>query len=650
MIFRRHPIITRPVRFLVGQLRLGRRLATVDMPGRGGLDGLAPMTALAAATLLVAALGGSFQRQGWMLGSALFWIAFCTLFAVIAYRVYQPAPSRPERLSLVLIAATAIYMLVINQEPGSVRQFDEFLHWVTASDIRALGRLFEPNPLLPISPYYPGLELATVGLSHLTGLPVVPAGQIVVGVARFAGIASLFFIYERVSGSSRFAGIATLAYMGHSSFAGFHAQFAYESLAVPLLLLTLFIYSEIRARKADRYLGGALLVIAAVVLTHHITAAILIALLWAIWLFEVLPLNESENSSWRQRSALILAAFGATGLVSWSLIPGNPLMAYFGPIMSDAAGAVMRLITFASSARIPFQASDGESNVLGIRLFGSLAYLIVAASLCYGILAFLFIARAEPSDGRIRHGRHWLSYRNSLVLVLAGLAVLFPVTVLLRLTQHSWELGHRLSSFCFIGVAITVAMTLLLPEILTHNNRVRGAIAAGVLTCLFVGGVATGGESLFLPGSYRAAADSRSIERTGIESAKWSREWLGCGNRFGADRTNRVLLATYGCQTVSTSIADGVDISGIVGSPDVTPADIQVIRKARLDYLAVDMRLTTVKPTFGIFFDGAEEPLMRNTPLNPIALTKFRPEGGFSRVYDNGLIQIYGLRGRHVLP
>ncbi len=38
--------------------------------------------------------------------------------------------------------------------------YDEFLHWRTENDVIASGHLFTPNSLLPVSPYYPGLEIA----------------------------------------------------------------------------------------------------------------------------------------------------------------------------------------------------------------------------------------------------------------------------------------------------------------------------------------------------------------------------------------------------------------------------------------------------------------------------------------------------------
>ncbi len=48
--------------------------------------------------------------------------------------------------------------------------FDEFLHWRTADDILRTGHLFSENSMLPVGPYYPGLEIVTNALSTTSGL------------------------------------------------------------------------------------------------------------------------------------------------------------------------------------------------------------------------------------------------------------------------------------------------------------------------------------------------------------------------------------------------------------------------------------------------------------------------------------------------
>src|SRR5260221_12204475 len=87
----------------------------------------------------------------------------------------------------------------------------------------------------------------------------------------------LFLFLEQVSKSSRIAGVATLLYMTNNNFIFFSAQFAYESLALPLAVAGLYlIVRRVYAPIAERFLLtlAALLCLGAAMITHHITTYI----------------------------------------------------------------------------------------------------------------------------------------------------------------------------------------------------------------------------------------------------------------------------------------------------------------------------------------------------------------------------------------
>ena len=64
--------------------------------------------------------------------------------------------------------------------------------------------------------------------------------MIVVGAARVLMMLALFLLYERACGDSRLAGVGALVYAANPGFLFFDAQFAYESLALPLAVFTLW--------------------------------------------------------------------------------------------------------------------------------------------------------------------------------------------------------------------------------------------------------------------------------------------------------------------------------------------------------------------------------------------------------------------------
>jgi hypothetical protein len=102
----------------------------------------------------------------------------------VAVRLLKVDVSRTERIGLVLVLGVALYCVKVLQSPTAFIQFDEFLHVRTAIDILEDGRLFGTNSLLPVSPRYPGLEIATTAIVNLTGLSIFLSGVILLLAAR----------------------------------------------------------------------------------------------------------------------------------------------------------------------------------------------------------------------------------------------------------------------------------------------------------------------------------------------------------------------------------------------------------------------------------------------------------------------------------
>ena len=176
---------------------------------------------------------------------------------------------------MAIFLGLAIYFVKLLQSPLGFTFFDEFLHWRTANDILRSGHLFKENSLLPVSPLYPGLELATTAVANLTGLSIFGAGVIVVGVARAVLALALYLFYEQVSGSVRVAGIAAAIYMGNPHFVIFDAQFAYESFGLAFLLTILL--ALLRSQRAQGSARAGLNIVAvlclcSLVATHHATS------------------------------------------------------------------------------------------------------------------------------------------------------------------------------------------------------------------------------------------------------------------------------------------------------------------------------------------------------------------------------------------
>jgi len=73
--------------------------------------------------------------------------------------------------------------------PSDFQPHHEFAHVRTVVDAMQTGDLFQRNPLLPVTAYYPGLSLVTNALVRLSGLPAVIA--LLLGVALIATLAGV---------------------------------------------------------------------------------------------------------------------------------------------------------------------------------------------------------------------------------------------------------------------------------------------------------------------------------------------------------------------------------------------------------------------------------------------------------------------------
>src|SRR5262249_25213161 len=161
------------------------------------------------------------------------------------------------------------------------------------NQIFATGRLFAENTVLPATPLYPGMEAITAALMHFTGLDVFAAGMVLIGLARLLLLLALFLVYEQLSRSPYAAGLACVIYAGNANFLYWGAQFSYESLALPLASIVLFLV--VRREQAANAASppsqservsltvAALMGITAVVVTHHLSSYFLAGLL-AVWM------------------------------------------------------------------------------------------------------------------------------------------------------------------------------------------------------------------------------------------------------------------------------------------------------------------------------------------------------------------------------
>jgi hypothetical protein len=572
------------------------------------------------------ALANNGARAGLAAAGLLFWAGLLLLFVPTALRLLAPDIARHERIGLVMLLGIGLYLVKVLHSPLSFTFSDELQHWRTADDILHGGYLFAENPLLPVSALYPGLENITVALAELSGLSLFAAGLLVLGAARLVGMLALFLFYEQVGGSARLAGIAALLYVANSNFLFFDAQFAYESLALPLTLLVLYAAAR-RALDQDSSRVGLTLVILlgliAVVITHHVTTYALAAFLLAWALLASARRRERWAALHPRGLALLAVVLGLT----WLVYAATLTTKYLFPQLGGSLTQLIQLIAGEAVGRELFRAPTGQVSPLWEQLVGYAAVALILLGLPFGLI------------------RIWRRQRdNTIALTLAAGTLAYPLSLAMRLTERGAEASNRSAAFLFVAIAFVLAVWVA-EQPMSHRFGRRWPLAFGTwATIIFLGGVTVGWPPPWarLPGPYLPAADTRSIEGQGLAAAEWARAFLGADNRVIADRTNRLLMGAYGEQRPVTGYADRVNVSQVFLAPQLGPAERQVLRAGRVRYVVVDRRLSNGLPAAGIYFERGEAPgSQRTTPIDPAALAKFEDLTGVSRLFDSGDITIY---------
>ena len=600
------------------------------------LVGIALTIGLAAIAL---ALADTASRQGHGWAQPLYWAALVLLFAPASARLLMPSPQRYERVVLLVMLALGLYAVKVLTSPAAFTFTDELQQLRGLADVERTHHLFTPNPLVAAYPFFPAMVAITSAVNQLTGLGAFTSGLIVIGAARLMWVLALFALFERVSGSSRLAAVATVVTMTNPNFTYFEADWAYESLALPMAIVALLGVSRIpelrsRLRKGISSdwpaVAIALALSLAVIVTHHMSTAWLVTMLlgWAVAMLV------------RRRSAIgpahvpLVALVVSLAAAAWYwFVARNAIADELGPTASSSISALGALIHGSTGGKQVFHAASGAASPPAEQLFGFAAVAIALTLLGVGLAALWVRKRKVPRLG----------------FVLAGLAALYVPSLVLRLTQAGTETANRASEFVFIGIgflaALAMSTSLALPG--RVGRVLEGARAWPVLwvACivLFVGGITIGWAPYDRqPGRYEVSADSRSIDRQGVAAAKWAGAWLPRNSLFTGDVTNRLLMYSYGHLNPQSGSIDGDSVPNLFLSTKFGPEQLTIIKGDKIRYVVADQRLTELVSQTGFPVRGGRRPKFnRSRPLPTRRWRKFEAVHGLDRVFDSGAIRIY---------
>jgi hypothetical protein len=552
----------------------------------------------------------------------LFWAA--TALALVSAGAVARWSARPARACFWLAVALAALFTApkLLRAPEDFLFFDELAHWLATHQLLTGLGLFTPNTHTKVVAFYPGLHALTAALAAVTGWSEVAAGNVVTVAAHTLGGAAAYLLAERLLGRPRVALLAAAVFMANPAFFYFDAQFAYETLALPLVGVAVML--ALRLPGADRrerrgLVAVTALVVLAVVVTHHASSYVLAGILAAA--AAVAVLRRPREPAWPHLAALAGLATGVALL--WLLTAARFTTAYLGPYISSNLASLPAFLRHRESTRPLFAGSTIPR------------YEIVASFASVPLLAGLFAVGLWLlwRDRRRRDTGWW-----TLVLLSAAYFVSLPM-VALRVDQAA----KRLWEFAFLGLAPVCALAMA--ALARRAGRAGLPAVALVVLVLFVGGVSSrSGEHIRFPGPYMPSADPRSLTPEVVDSARWLLAAEGPGNRVMGDRTVAAALGSYGQQTPVAWAYDGWRPWQVFQPTRLGPGVFAELDRSRTGWVAVDRRAAGAPPLTGWYFDGAEPGAFTGQTLERAALNKFDAPP-FERRYDNGPVVLYRYAG-----
>ncbi|HMC50844.1 MAG TPA: hypothetical protein VKH20_09365 [Solirubrobacterales bacterium] len=585
-----------------------------------------PLIALLSAVgLLIVSAANALSRATVTETSLIYWAGLLLIALPIFYKLSSKEPSYRQRLVLVLLLGATLYGVKVVHDGIFFTFTDEFVHAFNAERIAETHHLYHFNPIIPTTPHYPGLEGATSALMMLTGMSSYGAGTILVGVARLTFMAALFFLFARLSGSARGAGLGVAIYTGSSNFLYWGAQFSYESLALPLMVVVLMAFAEREAGPRERRVPWTLLIvlgILAITITHHLTSYGLALILVALAVLYRMLKVERPNP-W----PLALLAVGAA--VGWLLIAARQTVGYLFPVLGDAIEAIWTTASGESAPRTLFHQAAGNAEQVGAtplpaRGLALLAVLILLVALVVGIRQVWRRHRREP-----------------LVLLFCAAAIVFFGALGLRFAPAAWETGNRAGEFLFIGLAFVAIYGAA--ELLSSGSNLlrRRLLFTAALGVVLFGGVISGWPwDVQTARPLEATADGGRIDSESLALAKFAGARLD-GSRFAAPEAEARPLLAPGRQIAFAG--QGPDVEDIVNTGQIESWQLPLLQENHLPYVVTDRRLVSGDSIRGFYFTV---PSRYNDALRERGVVDKFSRLPVARVWDSGRVVLYDLKDR----
>lgn len=569
----------------------------------------------------------------------LFWLGEFVFLTPAAIRLLNKQAGRAERLGMLVMVGLFSYLPKFLRDPSGPLFHDELAHWHQAQSIFNSGQIFAPNRTISIIEYYPGLNLLTAELRHLTGLSTFQTGTILLACLHVISLIGIFLMTERLTKSSRVAGIAALIYSLNPSFMFFQSQYAYESLSIVFFIWVIAcvvgMQTESDASDAKSWFAIGLVLAAGCIVTHHLATYILIVALLMIALVAaalrakrgrsfILGHSAREQSPFRPMVFMLLVLAGAA---AWLVFVAPRTIAYLDPYLVGGVRQVLDIFGHERSARQLF----AKSVVPIYQRYAT--YLVpICLALCAGLGLVLV----------------WRNRRQvkAIFVALALFGLLYFASLPLMLTQIGVEGARRTWAYSQIGLCVLIAPVAAV-AITRSTGKLKRRSTTGlviaVLGIVLIGNVTVQvNEAYMFPGPYLYGSDTRSLDAELLGMVRWFRANQGTNQRVVADRSTSLPLAAIGDEWTANG-SEGFPIWQLFfWTSDPGAWLVRELVSSHYEYLVIDRRMARELPAVGVYFTP-EEPLayIRTSPPPAAALEKYEFLPWVSKIYTSDNLEIY---------
>ena len=496
-------------------------------------------------------VGGAHVAARYRLDWAIYpyWAGLLIIYTPIFARLVSSAPTRRERIGLLLTLALMLYLTKVLHSPQDFTFSDEHNQLHDGQRILASGHLFFRNPVVQVTHLYPALASTANAIVTLTSLPIYESGILIMAITRVGLLLGLFLLYEKVSKSAHAASVGVALYVTNSSYLYFSAEMAYESFAMPLMLTVLFAMfwreDEASANRAShsKTLGLTfviLLAIAGTTVAHHMTSYLLIAFMGVATLLH--SLNRQSRQVDRHTNFLTVALITVISAFTWLTNVALFTVNYLFPVFYLGFGSLIKIILRETEGRRLFE-GGGVLAPLWERVSGLGAVALIGLGLMAGLLLT------------------WRNRKNPHYILLHLFGLLYIPMLSLRFSSNSsgWETSARSTQFVFIGIGFVLGVVVVHLMLASRWRKWAqvGVIAAGPF--MLAGGLVSGWQTnLRLANPMYLRVGDALLEPEGVHFAKWMRDYVGKNQNVIADFANSNTLLAYGLQTPLTGEEFGI--------------------------------------------------------------------------------------------